>query len=167
MPATMSKVILQVTIYTDGASSGNPGPGGYGAVLLYNSHRRELSAGYRRTTNNRMELLAVIVALEELKRPCDVIVYSDSEYVVNAVTKGWVYTWQSKGWRKADRKPALNVDLWQRLLPLLEKHNVQFRWVRGHDNNAENERCDELAVAASKGGELLRDVKYEETETAK
>lgn len=158
----MSKVI-PVTIYTDGAASGNPGPGGYGVVLLYNSHRRELSVGYRLTTNNRMELLAVIVALDELKRRCDVVVYSDSEYVVNAINKRWVYSWQSKGWRKADRKPALNVDLWERLLPLLEKHNVEFRWVRGHNDNVENERCDELAVAASKGPGLLKDDEYERT----
>ncbi len=153
--------VIPVTIYTDGAASGNPGPGGYGVVLLYNSHRRELSGGFRLTTNNRMELLAVIVALEELKKPCEAVVYSDSEYVVNAVNKRWVYNWKSKGWRKADRKPALNVDLWERLLPLLEKHKVEFRWVRGHNNNVENERCDVLAVAASQGSNLQQDVEYE------
>jgi len=156
--------VMNVTIYTDGASSGNPGPGGYGAVLLYNHHRKELSGGFRRTTNNRMELLAVIIALEELTRSCDVVVHSDSEYVVNAVTKRWVYSWQANGWRKGDRKPALNVDLWTRLLPLLEFHNVEFRWVRGHNNNIENERCDVLAVAASKGAHVGVDVAYEAAE---
>jgi ribonuclease HI len=146
-----------VTIYTDGACSGNPGPGGYGAVLLYGDKRMELSQGYRNTTNNRMELLAVITALEQLKRPCRVVLYSDSEYVVNAITKGWLTSWQAKGWRKADRKPVLNVDLWQRLLPQLERHQVEFKWVRGHNNNVENERCDLLAVAASQSPGLLVD----------
>ncbi|HVZ39470.1 MAG TPA: ribonuclease HI [Candidatus Kapabacteria bacterium] len=146
-----------VTIYTDGACSGNPGPGGYGVVLLAGGKRLELSEGYRRTTNNRMELLAVIAALERLNRPCSVRIYSDSQYVVDSVTKRWVYSWQRNNWRKADKKPALNVDLWKRLLPLLEKHNVEFKWVRGHNNNIENERCDELAVAASLGTDLKVD----------
>jgi ribonuclease HI len=146
-----------VVIYTDGACSGNPGPGGFGAVLLHGDTRRELSQGFRRTTNNRMELLAVITALESLKRPCKVTVFSDSEYVVNAITKGWLRSWQSRGWRKADKKPVLNVDLWQRLLPLLQLHEVEFRWVRGHNNNIENERCDLLAVAATQAAELLVD----------
>jgi ribonuclease HI len=147
----------QVTIYTDGACSGNPGPGGYGAVLLFGDRRLELSQGYRNTTNNRMELLAAITALERLSRPCHVTLYSDSQYVVDAVTKRWVYSWKRNNWRKADKKPALNVDLWQRLLPLLEKHKVDFKWVRGHNNNLENERCDELAVAAIRGSDLLVD----------
>ncbi|MBS1913204.1 MAG: ribonuclease HI [Bacteroidetes bacterium] len=146
-----------VTIYTDGACSGNPGPGGYGVVLLAGGKRLELSEGYRRTTNNRMELLAVIAALERLNRPCAVRLYSDSQYVVDSVTKRWVYSWQRNNWRKADKKPALNVDLWKRLLPLLEKHTVEFKWVRGHNNNVENERCDELAVAASFGTDLKVD----------
>lgn len=149
-----------VIIYTDGACSGNPGPGGYGAVLLFGDRRLELSGGYKSTTNNRMELLAVITALERLTRPCKVTLYSDSQYVVDAITKRWVYSWQSKGWRKADKKPALNVDLWQRLLPLLEKHDVEFRWVRGHNNNVENERCDRLAVFASQGPDLEIDTGY-------
>lgn len=148
---------LNVTIYTDGACSGNPGRGGYGAVLLYGNKRLELSQGYRATTNNRMELLAVITALERLSRPCRVHLYSDSEYVVNAITKGWLESWQRKGWRKADKKPVLNVDLWQRLLPQLQKHQVEFKWVRGHNNNVENERCDILAVAAASSGDLLVD----------
>jgi len=140
----------KITIYTDGACSGNPGPGGYGAILIDASgRRRELSEGFRNTTNNRMELLAVISALEALKRPCDVTLISDSEYVINAIVKGWLVNWQRKGWRKADKKPVMNIDLWQRLLPKLEEHNIEFRWTKGHAGNPDNERCDELAVAAS------------------
>lgn len=146
-----------VTIYTDGACSGNPGPGGYGAVLLFGDKRLELSQGFKNTTNNRMELLAVITALERLSRPCKVTLYSDSQYVVDAVSKRWIYGWQRNRWRRADKKPAQNVDLWQRLLPLLEKHDVEFKWVRGHNNNVENERCDQLAVAATQGGDLIVD----------
>lgn len=146
-----------VIVYTDGACSGNPGPGGYGVVMLHGEKRMELSCGYRVTTNNRMELLGVISALEELKRPCAVTLYSDSKYVVDAIGKGWLDNWQKKGWRKADRKPVLNVDLWQRLLPQLERHDVTFKWVRGHNNVAENERCDVLAVAASQSSDLLVD----------
>ena len=139
-----------VTIYTDGACSGNPGPGGYGVVMLDASgRRRELSGGLRNTTNNRMELLGVISGLEALNKPCDVTLISDSEYVINAITKGWLINWQKKGWRKADKKPVMNIDLWQRLLPKLEEHNIEFRWTKGHAGNLENERCDELAVAAS------------------
>ncbi|MBC8536595.1 ribonuclease HI [Feifania hominis] len=140
----------EVTIYTDGACSGNPGPGGYGAILQYGPHRRELSEGYRRTTNNRMELLGAIRALELLQEPCAVTLYSDSKYLVDAIEKGWVDSWQRRGWRKADNKPALNRDLWQRLLALLERHKVRFVWVKGHESNAGNNRCDELAVAASR-----------------
>lgn len=147
-------------IYTDGACSGNPGAGGYGAVLLYNGVRKELSAGYKTTTNNRMEMLAVIKALECLKEPCRVTLYSDSRYVVDSVTKGWVYSWRKKNWIKSDRKKALNVDLWERLLPLLEKHEVSFVWVKGHADNVENERCDELARAALAGEDLSDDVNY-------
>jgi ribonuclease HI len=147
-----------ITIYTDGACSGNPGPGGYGAVLLDTSgRRRELSAGFRNTTNNRMELLGVIAALEALKKPCDVTLVSDSEYVINAITKGWLVNWQKKGWRKADKKPVMNIDLWQRLLPKLDEHTIEFRWVKGHAGNIENERCDELAVAASQMPNLPQD----------
>ena len=137
----------QVIIYTDGACSGNPGPGGWGAVLKYGAHERELSGGEPSTTNNRMELLGVITALETLKEPCSVDLYSDSKYVVDSVTKGWVYGWKKKGWIKSDKKPALNVDLWEKLLPLLEKHDVTFNWVKGHAGHPENERCDRLAVA--------------------
>ncbi len=149
-----------VDIYTDGACSGNPGAGGYGAVLLYNGARKELSAGYKTTTNNRMEMLAVIKALECLKEPCSVTLYSDSRYVVDSVTKGWVYGWQKKNWIKSDKKKALNVDLWERLLPLLKKHEVSLVWVKGHADNVENERCDELARTALAGENLLEDSNY-------
>ena len=140
----------KVTIYTDGACSGNPGPGGWGAVLRYGEHRRELSGGEAETTNNRMELTAVISALRALKEPCEVELYSDSRYVVEAVEKHWAESWRSRGWRKADKKPALNVDLWEELLTLLEKHKVTFHWVKGHAENEENNRCDALAVAESR-----------------
>lgn len=145
-----------VTIYTDGASSGNPGPGGYGAVLISPPYRKELSAGYRLTTNNRMELLAVIVALEALKFDgTDVTLYSDSRYVVDAVEKKWIYGWEKKGFK--DKK---NPDLWMRFLKVYRRHNIRFVWVKGHNNNPENERCDQLAVAASKGKNLPEDVGY-------
>jgi ribonuclease HI len=139
-----------VTIYTDGACSGNPGPGGWGAILAYNGHEKEISGGAADTTNNRMELTAVIEALALLKEPCAVELYSDSKYVVDALEKGWVYGWRSRGWRKADKKPALNVDLWERLLPLVERHRVTWHWVKGHAENEKNNRCDEMAVAESK-----------------
>ena len=151
-----------VTIYTDGACSGNPGKGGYGVVMLAeNGKRLELSQGYKRTTNNRMELLAVIVALETLKRPCNVTLYSDSQYVVKALEEGWLKNWQKKGWRKADKSPVLNVDLWRRLIPLIERHALKLVWTRGHAGNIENERCDELAVAATHGETLLDDIREE------
>ena len=136
----------KIEIFTDGACSGNPGPGGWGAVLRYNGVEKELSGGEAETTNNRMELTAVISALLALKEPCEVFLTTDSKYVCDSVLKGWVYTWKSNGWRKADKKPALNVDLWEQLLELLEKHNVTFNWVKGHAGHPENERCDRLAV---------------------
>ena len=140
----------QVEVYTDGACSGNPGPGGWGAVLRYRFdgkvYEKELSGGDASTTNNRMELSGVIAALSALKEPCHVLLTTDSKYVVDSVTKGWVYGWQRKGWRKADGKPALNVDLWQQLLPLLQTHTVTFNWVKGHAGHPYNERCDALAV---------------------
>ena len=149
----------RVTIYTDGACSGNPGPGGYGIILADAAGRRkELSAGYKRTTNNRMELLAVIVGLEALKRPSDVRVVTDSQYVAKAIKEKWLDSWIARGWRKADKKPVLNVDLWKRLLPQLKEHNVTFQWIKGHAGHAENERCDELAVMAIKNEELLDDI---------
>ena len=140
----------QVEVYTDGACSGNPGPGGWGAVLRYRFdgkvYEKELSGGDASTTNNRMELTGVIEALSALKEPCNVLLTTDSKYVVDSITKGWVYGWQRKGWRKADGKPALNVDLWQQLLPLLQTHTVTFNWVKGHAGHPYNERCDALAV---------------------
>lgn len=139
----------QVTLYTDGACSGNPGPGGWGAILECEGHRKELSGGEASTTNNRMELTAVIEGLSALKFGCDVTLVSDSKYVIDAITKGWVYSWKAKGWRKADKSPALNVDLWEKLLPQLERHNMTYRWVKGHAGHPENERCDQMAVAQS------------------
>ena len=136
----------KVRLYSDGACSGNPGPGGYGTILVYEDIEKEFSGGEKSTTNNRMELMGAIVGLEALKYPCEVTLYSDSKYLVDSVTKGWVYGWQKKGWIKSDKKPALNVDLWERLLPLLEKHNVTFVWVKGHNGHEYNERCDRLAV---------------------
>ncbi len=136
----------QVTIYTDGACSGNPGPGGWGAVLQYNGREKELSGGETQTTNNRMELSGVIAALEALKEPCAVDLYSDSKYVVDALTKGWAISWRKKGWIKSDKKPALNPDLWEKLLKLTEKHTVACHWVKGHADNKYNNRCDEMAV---------------------
>lgn len=143
---------MKVILYTDGSSRGNPGPGGYGAVLRCTDaagalHERELSAGYARTTNNRMELMGVISALQALKEPCIVELYSDSKYVIDALSKGWAVSWRSKGWVKADKKPALNSDLWKTLLELTEKHELHYHWVKGHAENVHNNRCDALAVA--------------------
>jgi ribonuclease HI len=145
----------EITIYTDGASSGNPGPGGYGVILISGKHRLEKSAGYRLTTNNRMELLAVIVGLEALKKPASrVVVYTDSKYVADSVEKGWVFQWESKAFKKKK-----NSDLWIRFLKIYRKHIVRFVWIKGHANNTENENCDRLAVDASKGS-LLEDTGY-------
>ena len=147
----------QITVYTDGASSGNPGPGGYGIVMKFGAHRKEISEGFRLTTNNRMELLAVIVALESLKfEQCSVTIYTDSKYVADSVTKGWVFQWVKKNF-----KGKKNRDLWERFLKIYTKHQVRFVWVKGHANNLENERCDRLAVAAAAGNNLKADVGYE------
>ena len=135
-----------VTIYTDGACSGNPGPGGWGAILEYMGHEKELSGGEQNTTNNRMELTAVIRALQALKEPCTVELYSDSKYVIDALEKGWATGWRKRGWIKSDKKPALNPDLWETLLNLTETHDVHYHWVKGHASNPKNNRCDELAV---------------------
>ncbi len=137
----------QIEIYTDGACSGNPGPGGWGAMLRYNGRKKEISGGEAQTTNNRMELTAVIAALECLKEPCAVELYSDSKYVIDALSKGWAVSWRKKGWIKSDKKPALNVDLWERLLKLTEAHEMRYHWVKGHADNEYNNRCDALAVA--------------------
>ena len=137
----------QVSLYTDGACRGNPGPGGWGAVLVYEGHEKELSGGEKETTNNRMELTACIEGLKALKRPCRVILTTDSKYVCDAVTKGWAVSWRRRGWVKGDKKPALNPDLWETLLGLLEVHDVSFVWVKGHAGHPYNERCDRLATA--------------------
>ncbi|MCB9168750.1 MAG: ribonuclease HI [Flavobacteriales bacterium] len=148
---------MNVTAYTDGAASGNPGPGGYGVVLESGKHRRELWGGYRMTTNNRMELLAVIVALEALKRPgMHVTVVSDSKYVVDAVEKGWLFEWERKGFAKKK-----NQDLWERFLEAYRRHHVRFEWIRGHNGHPQNELCDQLAVAAREQSELAVDEAYE------
>ncbi|MBR7146462.1 MAG: ribonuclease HI [Oscillospiraceae bacterium] len=139
----------KVTLYTDGACSGNPGPGGWGAILRYGAHEKEISGGAAETTNNRMELTAVIEGLSILKESCEVDLYSDSKYVIDALSKGWVWSWQKNGWKKADKKPALNVDLWEKLLALLERHTLNYHWVKGHAENEYNNRCDKLAVAES------------------
>jgi len=149
-----------VTIYTDGACLGNPGPGGYGVILIYQGHKRELSGGYRNTTNNRMEIMAAIVGLEALKEKCRVTLYSDSEYLVKAMSRGWVQKWRAKGWKRNKREKALNPDLWERLLLLCEYHEVQFSWVKGHAGTLENIRCDELAMQAAQQPNLPDDEGY-------
>lgn len=150
----------QITLYTDGACSGNPGRGGYGVVLSYNGHEREISGGFSLTTNNRMELLAAIVGLEALKEPCAVQLYSDSKYLVDSINLGWVYGWRKKGWKKSDGKLAQNIDLWERMLKQLRTHEVELIWVKGHAGNPNNERCDELAVMAYEGSNLPEDEGY-------
>lgn len=136
----------EVKIYTDGACSGNPGKGGWGAILVYNENEKEISGSNPDTTNNRMELTAVIEALKTLKIPCNVTLTTDSKYVCDSINQKWVYSWKKNGWRKSDKKPALNIDLWQELLKLLEIHNVNFIWIKGHNGHSYNERCDRLAV---------------------
>jgi ribonuclease HI len=155
------KPLKEVTIYTDGACSGNPGPGGYGVVLLYQGHRKELSAGFKDTTNNRMEILAAIKGLESLKEKCRVTLYTDSQYLVNAIEKNWAQKWRANGWMRNKKEPALNADLWARLLKLCEFHEIKFVWVKGHAGNPENERCDQLAVAAFKQPGLPPDIRTE------
>lgn len=157
----------QVTLYTDGACLGNPGPGGYAVILLCDKHRKQLSGGVRLTTNNRMEIMAAIAGLEALKTPCAVTLHSDSKYLVDAMTQGWVRRWRANGWVRKRKgrgrgEPALNTDLWQRLLDLCETHEVEFRWLRGHVGNRENERADQLAVQAAQRPNLPPDAAYEE-----
>jgi ribonuclease HI len=150
-----------VEVYTDGAAKGNPGPGGYGIILRFGKHEKEISGGFRKTTNNRMELMAVCVALESLTKPgLDVMVYSDSKYVIDAVQKGWLFNWERTAYKKKK-----NPDLWQRFLRSYRQHNVRFKWVRGHDGHLENERCDALAVEAAEGKGLAIDTMYENGET--
>lgn len=157
----MTQPLKPVTIYTDGACSPNPGSGGYGVVLLYGEHRKELSGGYRLTTNNRMEMMAAIVGLQALKTKCAVTLYSDSKYVVDAIMQGWAVRWRAKGWKRTQTKSPVNADLWKQLLSLCEQHQVEFRWVKGHSGNVENERCDRLAVAAAQQPDLPVDEGYE------
>jgi len=155
---------MKVDIYTDGAARGNPnGPGGYGVILSYKDpagevHRRELSGGYRKTTNNRMELMGAIVGLESLNRPCSVTLYSDSQYLVRAFEDGWVDGWVKSGWRKGKKNEVKNIDLWERLLAAKSMHDVHFVWVKGHDGHPENERCDKLATAAADDDNLAIDI---------
>ena len=155
---------MNVTIYTDGSARGNPdGPGGYGTVLIYidsrgTEHRREYSAGYQKTTNNRMELMAAIAGLEALTKPCNVTLYSDSQYLIKAFNEKWLEGWIKKGWKRGKNEPVKNVDLWKRLLKAMEPHKVTFHWVKGHNGHPMNERCDELATTAADGSDLLEDV---------
>ena len=155
---------MKVEIYTDGAARGNPdGPGGYGTVLEYvdtkgQLHTREFSCGYKKTTNNRMELMAAIVGLEALNRPCEVELYSDSKYLVDAFNQHWIDSWLMKGWKRGKNEPVKNVDLWKRLLEAKQPHKVTFIWVKGHDGHAQNEKCDQLATSAADGDNLLDDV---------
>lgn len=158
---------MEVLLYSDGSSRGNPGPGGYGTILRYTApsgevHQRELSQGYIRTTNNRMELMGVIAGLEALKRPCTVDVYSDSQYVVNAFNQHWIEGWLKKGWKNSKKEPVKNSDLWKRLIKATEPHTVIFHWVRGHAGHPENERCDSLATQAADGGGKQIDEGFEE-----
>lgn len=142
--------LTEVSLYTDGACSGNPGPGGWGAILRCGGYEKELSGGEPETTNNRMELMAVIAGLEALNRPCSVTIYSDSKYFVDAVEKGWAKSWRAKGWIKGDKTKAKNPDLWERLLKLLDEHEIKLVWLKGHAGHPENERCDRMAVEQSK-----------------
>lgn len=156
----------RIRLYTDGACRGNPGSGGYGSILEYTDeagrlHCKELSGGYRSTTNNRMELLAVIRGLEELKESCEVSVFSDSKYIVDAFAQGWVDSWQRNGWKRGKKEEVKNQDLWKALLRLMQKHRVEYQWVRGHNGHPQNERCDVLATMAADGLELLEDQAYE------
>ena len=148
----------KVQLFSDGACSGNPGPGGYGVILKYNEHEKEFSAGYKSTTNNRMEMMAIIVGLESLKETCQVEIYSDSKYIVDAIKQGWALKWEANNWKRNKKEMAKNIDLWIRLLDLLEKHKVNMNWVKGHAGHPENERCDELAVSAAASSNLLDDV---------
>ncbi|KUK53902.1 MAG: Ribonuclease H [Desulfotomaculum sp. 46_296] len=153
----MMEQFPEVEIYTDGACSGNPGSGGYGIVLKYKDNIKEVSGGYRQTTNNRMELIAVIKGLEALKKPCAVKIYSDSKYIIDALNKGWAGKWKENGWRRDRNKPAKNADLWIKILNLAEKHKITWVWVKGHDDNIYNNRCDKLAQEASKKKPLQED----------
>jgi ribonuclease HI len=157
----MAKDLKHILIFTDGACLGNPGPGGYGVVLLYGARRREICGGFRQTTNNRMELMAAIVGLETLRYRCAVTIYTDSQYVAESIMKGWAARWRANNWKRNEKDRALNPDLWERLLDLCDQHDVRFEWLRGHAGNTENEHCDHLAVSAAQGKELPADEGYE------
>lgn len=157
---TGSRLMKRVTIHTDGGCKGNPGPGGYGAVLVSGKHRKELSAGYRQTTNNRMELRAAIAALEVLGEPCEVELHSDSKYLIDAVSKRWIDGWKKRGWLTAAKQPVKNQDLWERLLVAAKPHKIDWRWVKGHAGDLENERCDVLGNLAIASNVLLEDVGF-------
>jgi ribonuclease HI len=159
-PAAPAASPGQIVIYTDGGCSGNPGPGGYGAVIIDGKSRSELAQGFRRTTNNRMELLACIAALDTLEAPADVILHSDSRYVVNGISKGWARKWRANGWMRTKSEETVNADLWAKLLDLCDRHRVRFVWVHGHAGNRENERCDRLATCATQGPDLEEDHAY-------
>jgi ribonuclease HI len=165
VPSSPSDAAGKVLVYTDGGSLGNPGPGGFGAVILDGQRRSELARGYRLTTNNRMELMACIAALESLERPSDVILHSDSRYVVNGISKGWARKWRAARWMRTPQEAAENADLWARLLDLCDSHRVRFVWVRGHAGHEENERCDALARLAAAGSDLIEDAAYAEGRT--
>ena len=151
----------KVEIYTDGACTGNPGKGGFGAVLIYNGREKQISRGYRKTTNNRMELMAALEALDLLKEECEVVLYSDSKYLTDAINSGWLESWMKNGWKKADKKPVLNRDLWEKLSELTKRHTVSFVWVKGHAGNKYNEICDTLAVDAYTNNATEVDGEYE------
>ena len=161
MSGSSAGALKEVIIYSDGGALGNPGPGGYGAVLRFGTLVKELSAGYRLTTNNRMELLGAIVALEALKEPCRVLLHTDSQYVVNGIEKGWARKWKANGWMRNPKERALNADLWDRLLTATARHKASFHWVKGHAGITDNERCDRLVQGAARGGSLLVDEGYE------
>ena len=154
----------KIDIYTDGGALGNPGKGGYGAILVYGDHRKEISGGYQHTTNNRMEMMACIKALEMLKEPCEVTIYSDSKYLVDSVTKGWAKRWQANNWKRNKKDKAENIDLWEILLKLLDKHKVTLNWVKGHSGHPENERCDEMVKEAATQENLQEDTGYQSIE---
>lgn len=158
--------LKKLEIYTDGCSLGNPGPGGYAAIVVYKGVKKELSQGYRKTTNNRMELMGAVAALSALKERCEVVLYTDSQYLADGISKGWAVSWRKRGWIKSNKEKALNVDLWSRLLDLLEYHKVEFRWLRGHAGHPENERCDKLAKQAAVSPNLLIDQGYEQNISA-
>lgn len=156
--------LKQVIIYTDGGCIGNPGPGGFGVVLLYGQKRREISGGFRRTTNNRMEIMAAITGLEALRYRCRVTIYTDSQYLAESIMKGWAARWRANGWKRNAKEKAVNPDLWKRLLELCDQHDVCFEWVKGHAGNSENECCDRLSVQAARGSDLPIDEGYENEE---